>query len=153
LVKKGENVMPKLSVTLIDAFGRTTNRRYEIEEQATLVDYNDAVTAFIARLGAVTTLGVVKADLLIPQTGFASSAAAGANVDVGATFVGWIEDGAGKKASHKVPGIDQTLVDGDGSIDLTGVVATYLGSFVGTEPWLLSDGEQISSWIDGILDK
>lgn len=145
--------MPTVSVTMKDAFGRTTNKRFEIEEQALLADYVTVITGFLPDLEAITDLGVAKVDLIIPQDGFESDAAAGANVDVGATFSALLTAGNGKKASVKVPGFDLALVDADGSIDVTGAVATYLANFEAAGDFNISDGETADSWLKGTLDK
>lgn len=146
--------MPKLSVTLIDAYGRTTHRVYGMEDQALLADYTAAAAAFLTDLGGVSDLGVVRADLIINVDGVeATDPVAGANVDVGATFSGLIVDGNGKKASAKVPGIKASLVSADGSIAISGATASYLANFEDEADLNLSDGEQIDSWIRGSLDK
>jgi len=145
--------MPILSVRLSDAYGRTTNKRFEIEEQALLADYVTAIGTFISDLEAVTDLGVEKVDLIIPQDGYASTPTALSNVDVGATFSGLLAAGNGKKASMKVPGIQAALVDADGSVPLAGATATFLANFETAGAFMLSDGETIDSWLRGILDK
>lgn len=145
--------MPKLSVTLVDAFGRLTTKIVEVEEQALLADYVTIVGAFITALEGVTDLGVQRVDLIIPQTGHTSAAADGSNVDVGGTFSGLLAGGEGKRASHKVPGIQTALVDADGSISLIGAVDTYLAQFLTAGDLMLSDGETMESWDRGILDR
>lgn len=142
-----------LSCTLGDAYGRTTKRLYEMDAQTLLADYVTVAGAFKAALQSVTDLQLVRADLLIPAiiTGFAVTA--GANVDVGATFSGFIKDGDGKKASLKLPGVKASLVDADGSVEITGVIATWLAEFEDGDDFMLSDGEQIDSWIRGTLDR
>lgn len=144
----------KLSVTLVDAYGRTTKRVIGMEDQVLLADYNTAAAALLTDLAAVSDLGVVKADLLINVDGVEQTdPVAGANVDVGATFSGWIALGDGKKASLKLPGVKAALVSADGSVDITGVIADYLANWETTGDFNLSDGEQIASWIRGALDK
>ena len=145
--------MPKLSVTLVDAFGRTTTKLVEVEEQATLAEYVAIVGAYVAAIEGVTDLGVQRVDLIIPQTGHVSTPTAGANVDVGATFSGLLAGGLGKRASHKVPGIIASLVDADGSISITGAVSTYLDQFLTAGDLMLSDGETMEAWDRGVLDR
>jgi hypothetical protein len=142
-----------LSLTLGDDYGRTTTRKYEIDEQVDLTAYAAVITSFLAALQAATDLSCVRADLVLPGFGTGWAVTAGANVDVGATFSGYIEGGDGKKASIKLPGIKASLVDPDGSVPLTGATATWLTEFEDGEDFMLSDGEQIDSWIRGTLDR
>jgi len=142
----------KLSVTMDDAYGRTTQRTYGMEDEALLANLQISAAAFLTALAAVTDLGVVKANFIIPVTDPAFAETAGANVDVGATASGWVEAGM-KKASMKVPGIKAALVDTDGSVPITGVVATFLALFEDAADFNLSDGEQIESWIRAALDR
>jgi len=144
----------KLSVTLVDDYGRTTKRVIGMEDQTLLADYDTAAAALLTDLAAVSDLGVVKADLIINVDGAeATDPETGANVDVGGTFSGWIASGDGKKASLKVPGVKASLVSADGSIAITGDMAAYLANWGTAGDFNLSDGEQISSWIRGALDK
>lgn len=142
-----------LTVSLIDSRGRTTKRRYEITEQADLAAYIAVCSSLIGALQAVTDLGLTRADMIITHPTEGWAAVADSNVDVGATFSGLIEEGNGAKASHKVPGVKMSLVGGDGSIALTGVVATYLAEFEDGEDFTLSNGDQIETWLKGSLDK
>lgn len=148
--------MPYLSLTLRDDFGRETVKRFELVPQSTLAEYDDACEAIVDALALITDLGIVRHDLVL--TAFVSGGgtiAEGANVDVGATFVGEIDGGNGKKASHKVPGIHMTYVGADGSIDVTQEdIAAYLGLFLdGTGVCLISDGEDMDVWLTGRLDR
>lgn len=145
--------MPILSITMNDAYGRQTNRRYEMETQVDIATYGLVADAFIAALQAVTDLGVVRADLILRSISSGFAVTAGANVDVGATFSGYLAAGGGKKAAMRLPGIKASLVDADGSVPITGVTATWLGEFETAGDFELSDGETISSWIRGALDK
>lgn len=143
----------KLSCSFVDSYGRPTKRVYGMEDQADLAAYLAVVADFVADIEDVTDLGLVRADLIIPVTGADFDVTAGANVDVGGTFSGFLDTGGGKKSSLKVPGIKSALVNSDGTIPITGVVATYLADFETDGGFNLSDGEQISSWIKGTLDK
>lgn len=144
----------KLSLTLVDDYGRTTKRVIGMEDQVLLADYNTAAAALLTDLAAVSDLGVVKADLIINVEGAEQTDPdTGANVDVGGTFSGWIALGDGKKASLKIPGVKAALVSSDGSIPITGDIAAYLANWESTGDFNLSDGEQIDSWIRGALDK
>jgi len=142
----------KLSVTMDDAYGRTTTRVYGMEPEALLADILINVGAFLTALQAVTDLGCVKASIIIPISAPEWAETAGANVDTGATFSGWVSVGQ-KKASLKIPGIKATLVGADGSVADGGVTATFLDEFEDAADFNLSDGEQIDTWIRGALDR
>ena len=142
----------KLSVTMDDAYGRTPTRVYGMEDGALLATLQASGAAHLAALAAVTDLGCVKANFIIPLTNPAFAETAGANVDVGATASGWV-DGGMKKASMKIPSIKPALVAADGSVAITGVVATFLALFEDAADFNLSDGEQIESWIRAALDR
>lgn len=145
--------MAKLSVTMQDAYGRTTHRVYGMETQVDLASYAAAAAAFLAALEDVTDLGVTRADIILPVAAAAFAVTAGANVDVGATASGLIDGGGGKKAAMKLPGIKPALVNPDGSVPISGVVATWLAEFEDAADFNLSDGEQIESWIRATLDR
>lgn len=146
-----------LHLTLEDGFGRTTSKRLELTDQLLLADYVLNAEAFMTALLTVTDLNIAAAHiqtddgLTIP-----TQDPTGSNVDVGATFSGWIGGVVGKKASHKVPGFKLSKVGAQGVIDLTDVdVAAYL-DFMGDPPdnkIRISDGEYIETWIQGTLDK
>lgn len=142
----------KLSVTMDDAYGRTTTRVYGMEDEVLLADYQTNAAAFLTALEAVTDLGCTKATIMIPVTAPEFAETAGANVDVGGTASGWITDGQ-KKASMKIPAIKPALVAADGSIAIATVVATFLALFEDEAEFNLSDGEQIESWIRAALDR
>lgn len=143
----------KLSCTFVDSRKRTTKRVYGMETQIDLAAYLAAATAFFTAYEPVTDLGLIKADLLINVTGEDWAFTANSNIDVGSTYSGWLDTTAPKKASLKIPGIKMTLVDDDGSVPITGVVATLLAEFETAGDFNLSDGEQIDTWIKGSLDK
>lgn len=143
-----------MHLTLEDAFGRLTHIRREMQPHALLAEYQAEIDNFVTDLTAVTDLGVVRADFY--QTGLSTptAAQAGANVDVGGTFVGWAEDTPGKKISTKVPGIKTTLVSPDGSIDLTQAeIVAFLANYADAGDFYISDGENVADWIKGSLDR
>jgi hypothetical protein len=143
------------TITLKDAFGRQTRIIREMDDQVDLTSYLNELTGFVGKLLDVSDLGVVSTEFRITGNDNATSPAAGANVDVGATFVGWgTGENAGRKIVTKVPGFPLAKVDADGSIDLDDLeVAAYLEEFTSAGDWMLSDGEKVSSWISGTLDK
>jgi hypothetical protein len=146
-----------LHLTLEDGFGRTTSKRLELTEQLLLADYVLNAEEFMTKLLTVTDLNIAAAHIQTDDgLDIPTQDPTGSNVDVGATFSGWIGDAVGKKASHKVPGFKLSKVGPQGVIDLTDVdVAAYL-DLMGDPPdnkIRISDGEYIETWIQGTLDK
>lgn len=143
----------KLSITLVDAYSRTTTKVFEIDDAATVAEYQAVATDVVGKIEDVTDCGVTRVDLVLKGIGAGFDVTPGANVDVGATFTGWVAGGNGKKASVKVPSIKPALVDPDGSVPLSGVVATWLAEYEEANDLYCSDGEHIDAWIRGSLDK
>lgn len=142
----------KLHLTLDDAYGRTTHRVYGMEEVTTLAQMQTDAAEFLAALENVTDLGCVKASISFDVTSPEFAETAGANVDTGGTFSGWIDAGM-KKGSMKIPAIKPALVGSDGTIAISGATAIFLALFEDADVFNLSDGEQIEAWIKGKLDK
>lgn len=143
----------KFSATLEDSRGRTTKRVYGMETQALLADYLTAITGFVTALTAVTDLGLVKATLLIDVLGEEFAFVADSNIDVGATASAWLDTTPARKGTVKVPGIKMTLISSDGSMPITGAVATFLAMFETADDFNIAQGQQVDSWIKGALDK
>ena len=146
-----------LSLTLVDGYGRETTKRLEFVDQVLLADYVLVSNDFMTELNACTDLQIIRASMNITDgLSIPAKDPAGSNVDVGATFVGYIQDGEGKKATWKLPGVDMGKVGPGGVIDVTDAdIAALLNNWLYTHPntFLLSDGESISEWITGTLDK
>lgn len=142
----------KLHLTLDDAYGRTTQRTYGMEEVTTLAQMQTDAAELLSALAAASDLGCVKARISFDVTSPEYAETAGANVDVGATASGWVVDGQ-KKASMKIPSIKPALVAADGSVAISGATATFLALFEDADVFNLSDGEQIESWIRASLDR
>jgi len=142
----------RLSLTYVDDSGRTTTRQYGMETQATLAEYIAAADALIAAIEDISDMGLRKGEITITVPGASFAVTENANKDVGATVSGWVYDGDGKKASHKWPHPKAATVGADGSIAVTGLVATYLALFENGGDFNLSDGEQIDAWIKATLD-
>ena len=147
--------MPILSLTLVDDQKRPKTLRVEMETQASIVDYQAVADAFIATLQDVTDLGVHRADLVLRSISSGFAAQEGSNIDVGATFVGYLAgDLAGRKATHKLPGVKDAFRDGTGGIVIADEdMVAYLANFLTAGNFRLSDGQTISEWIKGKLDK
>lgn len=142
-----------LSVRYIDSQNRTTTRRYEMAEQTLLADYITAASGFITILESDTDLGVQRVDLVIPAVTAGFAGVAGSNVDVGATFTGELVDKDGAKASLKLPGIPDSKLGTNGDVPIAGTIASWLALFEDAGNFMLSDGEQIETWVKGALDR
>lgn len=146
--------MPILSVALVDSYQRETRKLFEMETQADLATYLATAAAFLTDLLAVTQLGLVRADIIIPSGVAGSAPAAGSNVDDGVTISGYSTDGNGAKASVKIPGPETAYINADGTVDVENVaLAEYLAHFEAAGAFTVSDGETIASWIRGQLDR
>lgn len=146
-----------LHITMEDGFGRSTGKRIEMTNQLLLADYVANAELLLSYLDEITDLSIVKAVIQTDDgLDFNTKDPGTSNIDVGATFTGWVGGVAGKKASHKVPGINLGKVGPLGVIDVTDIdIAAYLDLF-GDPPdnkFRVSDGEYIDSWIAGVLDK
>jgi hypothetical protein len=139
---------------MIDAQGYTTNKRIELATQVDPADYLVVADQLATDLAAVTELQIIKLQVIIPVAG-PPYGLVGANsyVDKGCTITGLVDGGGGKKASVKVPSPEAGFVNPDGSILLTGAMATFLAHFEAAGDCLLSDGEDIASWIRGLVDR
>jgi len=145
-----------VSVTLLDGFGRETRKLVELTPQLTLGGYVDNANAWLSAYAEIGDLQIVRANLVLEGLDLPETDPAGSNVDIGATFTCFIGDGAGKKASLKIPGIKMSLIGAGGFVDLEDEdVAAFLDLY-GDPPdnkVRLSDGEWAESWIQGTLDK
>lgn len=138
-------------VTLQDDFNRTVTKRYETETEVLATAQTD-VAGLITDLEAVTDLGVVKVTYTLGDTTEASSPAANANVDTGATFRCRLA--SGKIAALKIPGFPLSKVDSGGNIDVTDTdVVNYFANFEAAGAFTVSDGEAITEVLTGMLDK
>jgi hypothetical protein len=144
--------MPYINYTLEDSEGRQTKRSVEISAQATLVDYESAVTAFSSALAAVTDLACVKVSFEI-HTDDTFAGETVSNVDEGATFVGELDTTPMRKAVHKLPDPIDAARDGQGNIDLSNAsIAAYLALWTSGSTYKLAYND-VDAWVKGTLDK
>lgn len=146
-----------LHMTLGDGFQRTTTKRIELTDQLLWTDLLSNAEAVMNAFLAVSDLDIVKAHIQTDDgLNVPTQDATGSNVDVGATFSGYLGGGTGKKGTLKVPGFPLAKVGPLGTIDLDDVdVAAYLDLY-GDPPdnkAKISDGEYVDEWIAGTLDK
>lgn len=142
-----------LHVTLNDTKGRETKRTIGMETEVLLADYLTNITAWAAAFQPTTDLGLLKTVLAIDVTGDEFAPTAGASVDIGGKFSGWLDTVPARKASLGLPGIKDALSGDDGSIPNTGVMATYTALFETAAKFTISHGQQFASWIKGTLDR
>jgi hypothetical protein len=142
-----------LHLTLEDTKGRQTKRQVGMETETLLADYLTNITAYAAALEPITDLALIKTVLAIDVTGDEFAATAGASVDIGAKFSGWLDTVPSRKASLGLPGIKDALSGDDGSVPNTGVMATYTALFETAAKFTISHGQQFASWIKGTLDR
>jgi hypothetical protein len=139
------------TVTLRDSFNRQTRKKLETETDV-LATAQSAVGALITTLLAVSDLGVDLVTYSFKDTGDAAVPTAGSNVDTGATIQGRVA--SGELVAVKIPGIKATMVGANGSVDVTGTeVAAYLDNFETAGAFTVSDGETVTEWVRGELDR
>jgi len=123
-----------------------------MEEVTTLAQMQTDAAELLTALEAVSDLGCVKAAISFDVTSPEYAETAGANIDQGATFAGWIDAGM-RKGTMKIPSIKPALVAADGSVAISGATATFLALFEDADVFNLAHGNQIEAWIRGALDK
>jgi hypothetical protein len=141
-----------LQVTLIDYGGRETRRVYEVKGADAAATYTNAV-ALLADLQAVTNLGTVRpmVNIFIPAAQVA--AAEGSNTDVGGKVKG-ISSVDGKTVNLGIPDPIAAIIRPDYTFDLEDEdLAAFLDNFEDAGIATLSDGETVTSWRFGVLDK
>jgi hypothetical protein len=139
------------TLVMRDSFERHTRKRLETETDV-LATAQAAVGGLLTDLGPCTDLTVEHVVFSFKDTGLTLAGEASSNVDQGATFRGRV--GTGELASLKIPGFPLSKVGANGFIDLDDEdVAALLDNWEGAGAFTLSDGESISEWIEGELDK
>lgn len=146
-----------LSVTMMDAYGRTTRKLYKTED----ISGADVGAEYLAAQGFATTFltalgNLTEAEILYYNLGrevvYSDSVVAGANVDEGLTAVALKTNN--KKVVIKVPAPINAVFNADGTLDITdGIVTAYMNHFIATAGFTISDGENIVSLVSGRLDK
>lgn len=138
-----------ISVTYVDAYGRTTTRRYE-NTRSTISDAASDAGAMVTAYQAIGDLGVAKFEIsqMTPQ---AVSPQAGSNLDTGGT-VHAVLDNAKGYAAH-IPGIKAALVNSDGSLDLgDSDLLAWLALFQTGGKFRVSEGNYFTTYRYGELD-
>jgi len=137
------------NVTMRDAYTRETTKRYQVSA----ADIGAAETlwlAYLVDLAAFSGLDIIKWKLAT-EAAYTDAVTAGANLDTGATMS--FEKADGDKVAVKVPAPVASVINTDGTIDVTDVIVTdWAANFTGGAI-LVSDGEQATTLLSGTLDK
>lgn len=147
----------QVNVTLQDAYGRKTRKRFETEDISGADEGAKFITALAAAVSLMTNLGALsEADILYYSVGteitYTDTADAGANIDEGITLVASKDDN--KQGVLKVPAPVNSVVNADGTVDLTDALVTaYVAEFQAGGEFTFSDGEKVVALISGRLDK
>ena len=144
--------MAHLAVTLRDAYGRTTTKRYETTA-ATVSAAQGALDDLLDSLADVSDLGQIKALFECPMVVTTPvTPVALSNIDVGATLHCQLVSAMGY--GLKVPGIKAILLNADGSVKIgETAITTFVANFEAAGAFLVSDGEVIAALLSGKLDK
>ena len=138
-----------MALTYVDAYQRRGTKRYELDT----LDF----AAALARAGTLSTAlaNLMEGEILKYTVGqeidYTDTVDAGANRDEGITISADL--GAGKTAAIKVPTPVNTVLNPDGTIDLTdGLITAFETEYLSGEV-LVSDGEIVLDFLSGKLDK
>jgi len=138
-----------LSISYADAF----ERRGNLSRTIVALDNIAAMTLAGVVVGAMAN--IMDADILSYSVStdvvYTDTVVAGANKDVGITLS--CDLGGGKRAALKIPTPALSVVNGDGSVDMTDALITALESEYIAGNILISDGETVVRFISGKLDK
>lgn len=139
-----------VSFTLVDAYARTSTKRFE-GEATTLAQAQTDATALLADLAAVTLMGAYRRTFSVAES-ISEAVETGANVDAGGTLHCRLDNG--KQYALKIPAIDPALVNPDGSIDITAAAITdYVANFEAAGAYKVSEGNVITEILYGELDR
>jgi len=147
----------QLSVTLEDAYTRKTRKRYETEDISGADVGAEFIVARAAAVSLVTNLAALsEADILYwslqEEVTYTDTPDAGANIDEGITLVASKADN--KNGILKVPAPVASVINADGTIDLTDALVTaYVAEFQAGGEFTFSDGEKVIALVSGRLDK
>lgn len=140
----------KLNIQLEDAYTRRTTRRFTVDA----VDQATAMTnaaAFVDDYAAFSEAEILKWSLA-EETTYADAVIAGANIDEGVTLTVEINNSE-KRAAIKIPAPGNSVINADGSVDLTATIVTDFIAHFTSGFVLVSDGETVTALKKGVLDK
>lgn len=139
-----------VSMTLVDDYSRTTNRRFE--GTATTLAQSETDEGNLATdLFAVSDMGRVKTSYStdVAET---DAAGAGANLDAGGTLHVRLNDGT--VYPLKIPAIKPSLVLSSGQIDIDAAAITdYVANFLSGGAFRVGRGRYVTAILSGELDR
>lgn len=139
----------EVGLQMVDDYGRTTTRRYSVTD-ALMADALTSVGGLITNFLAVSDLGTMKHDIAL-RTVASNAATAGANKDVGGTLHCVLDNA--KMYPLKIPGIKDTMLNPDGSIDLAdAAIIAYIANFLTGGKFRVSEGNYVTEVLYGELD-
>ncbi len=141
----------ELSVKLEDAYLRRSTKRWKVSAATYALALTDAAL-FITDLMAITGCDILDY-LLSTPTQVTDTVTSGANLDAGATFNLSIVGFPAKKAAQKVPAPVLGIINADGTIDMTNAIVTDYAANFTSGFVLVSDGETVSTFDSGRLDR
>jgi len=140
----------QISVTYVDAYGRTTTRRVGTTSTTLAAAAVDAA-ALVAAMGDISDLGTIKYEIG-EATPDLTAAAAGSNVDVGATLTAVLDNS--KKYPLHVPGIAAAMLNADGTVKIDdALIIAYIALFLTGGHLRVSEGNYVVEVLHGELDK
>ena len=144
----------KISVKLVDDFERYTTKRFELKTADPAQAVTDALVV-APLVAAASDCGLVSCTVLIPAAITPTAPTANANLDAGATIQGRLAGASGKFASLKLPAPLASYLNPDGTVDLTdATLKALLDKWIpATDILLISDGEGVTEWLRGTLDR
>lgn len=139
-----------VSLTLQDDYSRRSVKKFN-GTATTLAQAEIDKDALMADLMAVSLCGTVKSSLSVDEVE-SEAIESGANVDAGGTLHCRLNNG--KLYPLKIPGIDPTLINSDGSINIAApAITAYVSNFESGGAFTVSEGNLITAVEYGELDR
>ena len=137
------------TITLQDAFDRRSTKRFEGD----FLDFAAASTALVLLVADLD--GLSDAEVISYSVGqkssYSGSLTGNANLDEGITLSVMKTDN--ERAVLKVPAPAMSVVNADGTVDITDALVTdYVDNWI-TGTWYVSDGDEVASLLSGRLDR
>lgn len=137
------------TITLQDSFDRSSTKRFEGD----FLDFaaaSAAVVLLVSDLDALSEAQVIRYTVG-QKSDYSGSLVAGANLDAGITLSVMKDDN--EKATLKVPAPALSVVNADGTVDITDALVTDYTDNWTAGTWTVSDGEGVASLLSGKLDR
>ncbi|GAH93799.1 unnamed protein product [marine sediment metagenome] len=139
----------EVGIQFLDDYGRTTTRRFQNTETL-IADALASVGTLITDFLMTSDLGTMKHDVAV-RTVCDNAADTGANKDVGGTLHCVLDNA--KLYPLRIPGIKDSMLNPDGSIDLVNAaITTYVANFETGGKFRVSEGNYVVDVLYGELD-